>query len=154
MIPEFEQLNEDERNTMFSLPIFVSVLIAAADGKVDNAEIKKAISLSSIKTMKARKALLDYYKIINTDYEDKFKMTLANLPSDHKIREDQLILDISKVNDIFPKLDQPFAVKLYASLKDMAKHIAEASGGVFGYMSIGYEESKLVELKMIKNPGK
>jgi len=154
MILEFEQLNEDERNTMFSLPIYVSVLIAAADGKIDSTEIKKAISLSGLKTLKARKELLEYYTIVNTDYEDKFKMTVANLPSDHKEREEQLIVNLSKVNDIFPKLDQPFAVKMYASLLDIAKHIAEASGGVFGYMSIGYEESKLVELKMIKNPGK
>jgi hypothetical protein len=81
-------------------------------------------------------------------------MTLSNLPSDHKKREKQLIDDISKVNDIFPKLEKGFAIKLYASIKEISKHIAEASGGVFGYMSVGYEESKLLELKMINNPGK
>ena len=67
-------------------------------------------------------------------------------------REKLLSEEISKVNDIWPKLESSFAIKLYASLKEIAKHIAEASGGVFGYMSVGYEESKLIDLKMIKKP--
>jgi len=154
MIPEFEQLDQVELDIVFALPIYVSVLIAGADGNIDNAEIKKAISISSLKTSKARKELLDYYRIVNTDYEDKFKMTIANLPSDKKKREAELIDKISKINDVFPKLDKAFATKLYTSIKEIAKHIAEASGGVFGYMSVGYEESKLLDLKMIKDPGK
>ena len=56
--------------------------------------------------------------------------------------------------DVFQKLDKKFAIKLYASLKETAIHIAEASGGVFGYMSVGYEESRLIDLKMIKDPSK
>ena len=79
-------------------------------------------------------------------------MAIANLPSESKEREKLLIEEIAKVNNIWSKIEHSFAVKLYASLKEIAKHIAEASGGVFGYMSIGYEESKLVDLKMIKKP--
>jgi len=37
-------------------------------------------------------------------------------------------------------------------MKDIAKRIAKASGGVLGYISVDYEESKLMELRMIKNP--
>ena len=40
----------------------------------------------------------------------------------------------------------------YSINESKAKQIAEASGGVFGYMAIDYEESKLIELKMIKDP--
>ena len=106
------------------------------------------------KKKKARKDLLDYYNQVNVDYEDKIKMTIANLPSGHKEREKLLIEELTKVNDVFPKIDKAFATKLYASLKENAKHIAEASGGVFGYMSVGYEESRLIDLKMIKDPSK
>jgi hypothetical protein len=152
MIPEFTELSQEETDLMYSLPIYVAVLIAGADGKIDDSELKKAISIAGHKTKKARKDLLDYYREVNTDYEDKLKMTIANLPSDHKTREKLLIEEISKVNAIFKKIDKAFAVKLYASIKENAKLIAEASGGVFGYMSVGYEESKLIDLKMIKKP--
>ena len=152
MIAEFDNLNQAEIDQMYSLPIYVAVLIAGADGKIDGVEVKKAVAISGLKTTKARKELIDYYQQFNTDYEDKLKMTIANLPSGTKEREKMLIEEIGKVNDIFPKLETSFAVKLYASLKEIAKHIAEASGGVFGYMSVGYEESKLIDLKMIKKP--
>jgi len=154
MIPQFEDLNPEELELMYSLPIYVSVLIAGADGKIDSNEINKAVSLAGLKEKKARKDLLEYYKNVNTDYEDKMKITIANLPLGHKEREKLLVEDIKKVNDIFPKLDKAFAIKLYASLKEIAIHIAEASGGVFGYMSVGYEESRLIDLKMIKDPSK
>lgn len=154
MISQFEDLNQEELELMYSLPIYVSVLIAGADGKIDSTEIKKAVSLAGLKKKKARKDLLDYYNLVNVDYEDKIKMTIANLPSGHKEREKILIEDLKKANDIFPKINKAFATKLYASLKENAKHIAEASGGVFGYMSVGYEESRLIDLKMIKDPSK
>lgn len=152
MIAEFEGLEQSEKELMYSLPIYVAVLIAGADGTIDSSELKKAVSISNHKTSKARKELIDYYQQVNTDYEDKLKMAIANLPAGTKEREKLLIEEISKVNDILPKLETSFAIKLYASLKEIAKHIAEASGGVFGYMSVGYEESKLIDLKMIKKP--
>ena len=154
MIPQFKDLSQEESELMYSLPIYVSVLIAGADGKIDSLEIKKAVSLAGLKKKKARKDLLDYYNHVNTDYEDKIKMTIANLPSGNKEREKLLIKQIEQANDVFKKVDKTFATKLYASLKEIAKHIAEASGGVFGYMSVGYEESRLIDLKMIKDPSR
>ena len=154
MIPQFEDLSQEEEELMYSLPIYVSVLIAGADGKIDNNEIKKAVSLANLKKKKARQDLLEYYSHVYRDFEDKIKVTIANLPMGSKERESILIEDIKKANDVFEKIDKRFATKLYASLKDMALHIAEASGGVFGYMSVGYEESKLIDLKMIKDPSK
>jgi hypothetical protein len=154
MIPQFDDLSLEESELMYSLPIYVSVLIAGADGKIDSNEIKKAVSLAGLKKKKARKDLLEFYHYVYTDYEDKIKVTIANLPLGHKEREKILIEEIKKASDIFQKIDKKFAIKLYASLKDIAVHIAEASGGVFGYMSVGYEESRLIDLKMIKDPSK
>ncbi|MFT5642306.1 MAG: hypothetical protein ACI9A7_002415, partial [Cyclobacteriaceae bacterium] len=39
-------------------------------------------------------------------------------------------------------------------LKELAKKIAEASGGLLGYLSVSYEESKMIELKAITDPSK
>lgn len=154
MITEFDNLEPAEQDLMFNLPIYVSVLVAGADGRIDNVELQKAISLANSKATKARKQLIDYYNVINQNFEDKLKMAIANLPSGVKEREASLVENLSKSNAVFEKLDKTFAVKLYASLKDMAKQVAEASGGVLGYMSVGYEESKVVDLNMIKDPSK
>jgi len=150
MIANFEHLDVNEKDLMYSLPIYVAVLIAGADGRIDNVELKKATSIANLKKVKASKDLLEYFNVVYLDFEDKLKMTLANLPSGAKEREKLIIEKLSSSTAIFKKLDKAYAIKLYACLKEIAKHVAEASGGIFGYMSIGYEESKLVDLKMIK----
>ncbi len=154
MIQEFEHLSQTERELMFSLPVYVAVLIAGADGDIDNREVNKANNLANDKLRNARKDLIAYYAEANESFEDKLKMAIANLPSGTAERQKLLVEKLKSANEIFDKLPKKYAVALYASLKETAKKIAESSGGVFGYMSIDFEESKLIELKMIKDPSR
>ena len=119
MIAEFEGLEQSEKDLMYSLPIYVAVLIAGADGKIDSSELKKAVSISNHKTSKARKELIDFYQQVNTDYEDKLKMTIANLPAGTKEREKLLIEEIGKVNDIWPKLESVLLLSYMPALKKL-----------------------------------
>ena len=154
MIKEFEILSQSERDLMYSLPVYVAVLIAGADGDIDNKEVNRANNLANDKLKNARKDLIPYFNEANENFEDKLKMAIANLPSGTKERQKYLADKLKDSNDCFNKLPKKYAVALYASLKEIAKKIAEASGGVFGYMAIDFEESKLIELKMIKDPSK
>lgn len=154
MIPEFDKLTEEEINVLHSAPILVSILIAGADNEIDNSEIKKAVSISKDKQKRARASLLEYYKEIGDNFEDKLKVMIQSFPSSAKDRNPILIEELEKLNDILPKIDSHFSTEFYESLKDIAKKIAESSGGVLGYMAIGYEESKLIGLKMIDDPSK
>lgn len=154
MIEEFKNLSEEEVETMLKVPVLVSILIAGADGTIDKSEIKEAVSLSKIKQTKAREDLIEFYKEAGRDFEDKMKIMISQLPTSAEERNPIIISELEKVNQIFPKLDSKFSEEFYFSIKDMAKKIAEASGGVLGYMAVGYEESKLIELKMIKAPTK
>lgn len=154
MIQEFEILSQSERELMYSLPVYVAVLVAGADGDIDKKEVNRANNLANDKLKNARKDLIPYYNQANENFEDKLKMAIANLPSGTKERQKVLVEKLKESNESFAKLPRKYAVALYSSLKDIAKKIAEASGGVFGYMAIDFEESKLIELKMIKNPSK
>ena len=91
MISEFDNLEAGEKDLMFNLPIYVSVLVAGADGNIDSMELQKAVSLANNKATKARKQLLDYYTVVNQNFEDKLKMAIANLPSGVRERETALI---------------------------------------------------------------
>ncbi|MEM9857155.1 MAG: hypothetical protein AAF843_07355 [Bacteroidota bacterium] len=154
MIDQFKLLEQDEIETLFKAPILVSILIAGADNNIDNAEMKKAVSISKTKQQKARKDLIDYYKIVGSDFEDKLKILIQHYPIDAEERNPMIIEELKALNRILPKLDKNFAVDLYQSIRDIARKVAEASGGVLGYMAVGYEESKFVELNMIKDPSK
>ena len=154
MVDQFNTLTQEEVDLMFQVPMLVAILIAGADNNIDKTEMKEAITLSKIKQQKARKELLDYYKEVGQDFEDKLKVMIQNYPLDAELRNPQIIKKLEQLNTVWPKLDKNFAVDFYASIKDMARKIAESSGGVLGYMSIGYEESKLISLEMIKDPSK
>lgn len=152
MITDFEKLNEEEVEVMLQVPLLVSILIAGADNEIDNSEIKKAVDISKSKQIRARKSLLDFYNEVSDNFEDKLKIMIQNFPVSAEERNPLIIDQLEKVNDILPKLDRQFAIEFYESAKDIAKKVAEASGGVLGYMAIGYEESKLIGLKMITDP--
>ncbi len=154
MIKEFEYLRAEDVELMINAPVYVSILIAGADGNIDKSERKEAITIAQTKQSRAREQLVDYYKLVGDRFESKFNELLDALPKDTQARSDEIVKELRKLNFILPKIDKNFAIKFYASLKDLAKRIAEASGGILGYMSVSYEESKLMELKMINDPSK
>lgn len=152
MIDQFKVLSNEEVETMLKVPILVSILIAGADNEIDNSEIKEAVSIARLKQKKARVDLIDYYKEVAVDFEDKLKVMIQHFPAKAEERNPVIIEELEKVNDILPKLDKKFSIEFYSSIKDIAKKIAEASGGLLGYLAVGYEESKLIGLNMIKDP--
>ena len=152
MIEEFKTLRDDEIEVLLNAPVLVSILIAGADDKIDSSEIKQAVEIANNKQSRAREQLIDYYKEVGKDFHAKFVQYADKMPKDATSRTEQITQELRKLNHILPKIDQNFAIKLHASLKDMAKKVAEASGGLLGYMSVSYEEAKLMELKMIDDP--
>ncbi|MFY0605416.1 MAG: hypothetical protein JXR10_01805 [Cyclobacteriaceae bacterium] len=152
MIKEFEDLREDEVGILLDAPVYVAILIAGADGEIDKSERKEAIDVAHFKQSRARERLVEYYKLVGENFETKFNQYIDQLPDDADERTKAINTELRKLNFIFPKLDKGFTASLYASLKELAKKIAEASGGILGYLSVSYEESKLIELDMIKDP--
>tara|TARA_B100000575_G_C23002854_1_gene577810 strand:- start:274 stop:735 length:462 start_codon:yes stop_codon:yes gene_type:complete len=152
MLKEFKGLSDDEIDLMLSVPILVSVLIAGADGNIDHKEKKEAILLAYNKQNRVSKELSGYYRLVGYNFEEKLLTCIAKTSKDLDIRNSDLIYELRKLNLILPKLDKHFSIKFYASIEDWAKRIAEASGGILGYMSVTYEEAKLLTLKMINTP--
>lgn len=152
MINYLNPLSEEEKLFLQKAPVLVAILIAGADNKIDKSEIKEALRISRYKPIKARILLKDFYSSIGDEFEYNLIEEIASLPREARKRTPLIIEELEKLNKILPKLDRKFAIQFYESMKDIAKRIAKASGGVLGYISIDYEESKLMELKMIKNP--
>jgi hypothetical protein len=145
-------LTADEKETLFNMPIYVTLLIAGADNKIDNAEISEAIELARLNKTFSRQELTDYYNIASEDFPEKLKSVMEDLPQSNEARTKYLIGELTKLNDILPRLDRRFAIDFYESAKALAKKIAKSSGGILGYWTIGYEESQLIGLDMIDDP--
>lgn len=153
-VREFENLRDDEVQVLLKAPVYVAILIAGADGKIDKSERKEAVDVARSRQSRAREQLVTYYQAVGESFENDFNQLVDSLPEDVKDRNTDIEQELRKLNFILPKIDRVFAIKLYASLKDLAKKIAEASGGILGYLSVSYEEQALMDLKMINDPEK
>lgn len=152
MIEEFKNLKEEEIGLLLKAPALVSVLIAGADDKIDNKEKNLAISLAKLKTYRARKALIEYYNEVHKHFEDQMNSLIDDLPTSAKDRNPIIEAELATLNDILPKIEKRWSIQFYESMKDFAKQVAEASGGILNMLSISPEESKYLNLKMIRNP--
>lgn len=152
MIKEFEKLTAPEIELLHKAPVLVSILIAGADGKIDNKEVNRAISLTEAKQKQSRSNLMTFYVEVGTDFEDKIRIVIQSLPSKVDKRTIEISTTLSQLESIFKKLDKQFAKEFYTSLREIATEIAESSGGLLGMKTIGDEEALLVNLPMIKDP--
>lgn len=152
MIKEFEKLTSAEIELMHKAPVLVSILIAGADGKIDNKEVNRAISLTEAKQKRARSSLMAFYTEVGTDFEDKIRIVIQSLPSKVDKRTAEISTLLSQLEGILKKLNNQIAKEFYNSLREIATEIAESSGGLLGLKTIGDEEALLVNLPMIKDP--
>jgi hypothetical protein len=152
MIPVFNPLTDQEVEVMFRSPMLVCILIAGADGTIDRKEIQKAVYIAEKKTTKSKPSLIEFYRIIHEDFEDKLKIVMQGLPVDVVERNKLIVKELTSLNAIFRKLDKNFVKDFHWSLKFMADKIAHSSGGLLGIKKIGDEEEQFVDLPMIKVP--
>jgi hypothetical protein len=152
MIKEFEKLAAFEIELLHKAPVLVSILIAGADGKIDNKEVNRAISLTSAKQKRKRSSLMAFYTEVGTDFEDKIRIVIQSLPSKVDKRTAEISALLSQLEGIFRKLNNQVAKEFYNCLREIATEIAESSGGLLGMKKIGDEEALLVNLPMIKDP--
>jgi hypothetical protein len=152
MIPALDSLNDSELEVMLRSPMLVCILIAGADGTIDSKEIKKAVYVAEKKTTKSKASLLEFYHLVNEDFEDKLKIVMLGLPVIADERNRLIVEELSRLNDVFRKLDRNFVKDFHWSLKFMAEKIADSSGGLLGLKKVGEEEERFVDLPMIKVP--
>lgn len=147
---QFNHLSEEERNLLYSTPSLITFLIGGADNNFDTKEEVQSEHLVRIRTATGDPMLFDFYKHIEQTYFDQLDATVkkyVNLPVAE--RTEMISNELAKLNEILPKIDNLFARALLKSLRSLAKAIAEASGGVFGFLEISYEEEHLMGLNMI-----
>ncbi len=154
MIQEFNQLEEEECNILFLLPVWVTLLIAGADDKIDDRELSEAVKLVSKKQEESKTLLATYYNIVARAIETNLKGYRAILPDDGEERNKIILEKLKQVNALWSRIDQTLAIELYESLKMLAKRVAEASGGILGYRRVSPEEAELLDLKVIHDPRK
>lgn len=152
MLPEFHYLSSSQQELLLKAPILTCILIAGADGEIRKAEVNQAVTTASKKLNTTRGELARFYQFVVEDFEDKVKIILQNYPRNHELRNKAIVHELSELNNVFPLLPIGFATAFYSSLRELALHIAQSSGGILGLNAVNAEEEQYVNLPMIKDP--
>lgn len=153
MIEQFSNLSKEEENLVMNVPALIALLVAGTDKDIDQKEIDRALELMKWRKFHARPDLMDYYKEVSKNFHADVGRLVDELkPKEVEERRNILSDELKRLNGIFPKFDKEFAEQLYKSYRELAKGVAEASGGFLGYLSVNFEESKLIKLPMIDDP--
>src|SRR3954462_15963870 len=97
MIDAFERLNTEDSEFMLKAPLLVCILIAGADGNIDEKEIRQAIS--DEQENKASKSILaKYFEEVSNDFEDKLKILSQYYPYESTQRDPIIMEELATIN--------------------------------------------------------
>ena len=149
MLNSLDNLSKEEKDlVMNALPI-ITVMIAAADGKVDESETNWANKLTDIRSYSHEEELQAYYEKVSENFAQQVRMMVKDLPTNTKDAIPALSATLAGMNEVLPKLPATMSGPFLKSMKTFAKHIARASGGFLKIASISKEEQDLINLPMI-----
>jgi hypothetical protein len=152
MLNHIQNLSDEEKVLILNAPLYVSLLIAGADGHIDSDEKNRTLELIHTKTFSERYELRELYKTLDHNAAEEMRKMIAALPENTEERNNYLSDMLSKLNVVFPKLDSAFAISLYENLRQFAHYVATADGGWWGVGAIGAAEKAFVKLPMLNNP--
>jgi tellurite resistance protein len=152
MLNHILNLSDEEKALILNAPLYVSLLIAGADGHIDSDEKNRAIELIHTKTFSERYELREMYKTLDHNAAEEIRKMIAALPENTDERNKFLSDMLARLNNLFPKLDQSFAISLYENLRQFAHYVATSDGGWWGVGSVGPAEKVYVKLPMLNNP--
>lgn len=152
MLYQLKNLSEVERTLVRRSPIWVTLLIACADHDIEEAEIDRAKEIIHIKRYAIQNDVKHLYEELDKSVDDEIDYALTAISAIGDERIKFLEEHISKLNDIFPKLNHTYAAQLHKSLLGVALAVAQSEGGLFGIGRINKDEKKYIHLPMLNQP--
>lgn len=146
----FESLTDDQFLQLKEALPLITVLVAGADGHIDEQELNWADKLTTIRSYAKPEELNAFYAEVEGTLESRIHHLIENLPKDISSREEIISGRLSSLNKIFQCLDNSIAYQLYTSFTSFARHIAKASGGFLRFGSISGKEKQWIDLPMIE----
>lgn len=148
-IKEFQQLSSGEQQQLLKAPALITVLVAAADGKVDKKETQWASKVVGYRDSVGDEDLFDYYHAVAENYEAEVNGLLEASTGNQELLA-TVSDELSAMGSTLGKLNKTYADKLLDSWKSFAKQVAKASGGFLGFGDISAQEKQMMDLHMIQ----
>ena len=124
MIEVLKDLKQPEKTLMLKAPLMVGVLIAGADGNIDDQEQKRISNILFSKARKHGSNLEALYLKLASNLNIYLIEIIHSFPQSPDDRNREIIRRLGELNQILPKVNPQFAKHYYDSLRDIAKKTA------------------------------
>lgn len=145
-----KNLTAEEQQQMKDAIAYITILVAGADDNIDENELAAANKLAEIRSFSIHDELVPYYQEVKESLEEKLRALIQSLPNEVSARQEAISKELEKLNPILNKLSTHHGHVFYDNFVSFAKHVAKASGGIIGFMTVGPEEKKVIDLPMIE----
>lgn len=125
----FINLTEQQKQALLKFPVYVS-LLAAADGKMDEAERMVAIKFAHTKAFSCQPLLAEFCRESEIVFEDNLIQLEAVLPKDKKSRDAAIRKELLNLETILLKLGKEYVLVMHQSMKTFKDHVLKAHHSV------------------------
>ncbi len=138
----FDNLSEAELTFLKEVPVLATILVAGADGNIDLDEKKAAKELMRVKSYTAVDELKEFFKEVSDNFPGTLERLTERYPENSKARNGEIREHLKQTQVIFDKMDRFYSEVFVDTVEELARTVAEASGGVLGYLSISKPERR------------
>jgi len=125
-----KNISETENEALLKFPVYVSLLAALKDSKLDEAERKSAIKFSHIKTYSCDPLLTSFYDAADKVFEKNMLQLDKDLPVKNEERVTAIKKELSNLEKIVLKLGKDYTTVMHRSMKSFKEHVSKAHDNV------------------------
>jgi len=125
-----KNISETENEALLKFPVYVSLLAALKDSKLDEAERKSAIKFSHIKTYSCDPLLTSFYEAADKVFEKNMLQLDKDLPVKNEERVTAIKKELSNLEKIVLKLGKDYTTVMHRSMKSFKEHVSKAHDNV------------------------
>ena len=122
----FKNVSRQENEALLILPVYISLLAANGDGKLDEAEKISAVGLAHLKTLSDEPLLTKFFMEVDRSFEKKLAQTDSELPGDRGSREALLKLKIEELEKIVARLGKHHSRAMHECMTAFTRHVSKA----------------------------
>jgi hypothetical protein len=149
MFKSIDALSPKDQKVLYDAVPQVVLLVAGADGIIDDSELAASEKVTHVRSFDFHPEWMEFYEELDQNLHERLLAMINTLPRETNERQTELVNQLSKVNGVIKKLDKRQARHYYEGLLSLVGHVAKASGGFIGWLSIGPKEAKVTDLPMI-----
>ena len=125
------EITNKEYEKLLLFPVYISLLAANMDGRLDEKQKRTAIKFAHIKTYTCDPMFEDYYLEADKEFESNIESLDNELPKDKKSREKAIKKELLDIEKIVTKLGDRYIDKIHKSMDSFKEHVLKAHHSIF-----------------------